>query len=82
MASEEGDADASEQVPQEPPWKACLGQKEAADLDNALFFDYEFSIDQLMEIAGLCVAEVNTLCVCVCVQAASNNLFWPYADSV
>ena len=46
----------------EPPWKEHLGQAEAAELDNSLFYDYEYSIDQLMEIAGLCVAEVcNTV---------------------
>lgn len=44
---------------QEQPWKDCLGQNEASELDNALFFEYEFSIDQLMEIAGLCVAQVS-----------------------
>lgn len=40
------------------PWKDCLGQTESTEVDNALFFDYEYSIDQLMEIAGLCVAQV------------------------
>ena len=44
----------------EPAWTDCLGQRDAAELDNALFFDYEFSVDQLMEIAGLCVAQVAT----------------------
>lgn len=41
-----------------PAWTDCLGQNDSAELDNALFFDYEYSIDQLMEIAGLCVAQV------------------------
>lgn len=50
----EGDGQA-----EELPWKDCLGQNESSELDNALFFDYEFSIDQLMEIAGLCVAQVT-----------------------
>ena len=36
-----------------------LGQEEAREFDNCLFNDYQFSIDQLMEIAGLCVAQVS-----------------------
>lgn len=48
---------------EERPWRDCLGQKEAADLDNSLFFEYEYSIDQLMEIAGLCVAQVSVGCM-------------------
>ena len=44
---------------EEEQWRDCLGQSDASELDNALFFDYEYSIDQLMEIAGLCVAQVN-----------------------
>ena len=72
MAAQEGEGQG-----EEIPWKDCLGQKEASELDNALFFDYEFSIDQLMEIAGLCVAEVSSLgwwavggvkrCACACI---------------
>ena len=46
----------------EPVWREYLGQEESREFDNSLFFEYEFSIDQLMEIAGLCVAQV---CVCV-----------------
>lgn len=38
-----------------------LDQESALKLDIALFNDYMFSIDQLMEIAGLCVAQV-TVC--------------------
>jgi NAD(P)H-hydrate epimerase len=34
-----------------------LGQEEAREFDNSLFNDYKFSIDQLMEVAGLCVAQ-------------------------
>jgi NAD(P)H-hydrate epimerase len=34
-----------------------LGQEEARELDNELFNDYQFSIDQLMEVAGLCIAQ-------------------------
>lgn len=49
------------------PWKNCLGQAESTELDNALFFDYEFSVDQLMEIAGLCVAQVRPLQLCIVV---------------
>lgn len=37
-----------------------LTQKEAADLDNELFTEYAFSVDQLMELAGLAVASVIT----------------------
>nr|XP_039268096.1 NAD(P)H-hydrate epimerase-like [Styela clava] len=33
-----------------------LGQKEAQDIDNELFNDYKFSVDQLMELAGLSCA--------------------------
>ena len=56
MASQGG---GNEPAEAERPWKDCLDQNEASELDNALFFEYEFSIDQLMEIAGLCVAQVN-----------------------
>ena len=38
--------------------RLCLGQEEAREFDNSLFNDYQFSIDQLMEVAGLCVAQV------------------------
>lgn len=50
---------AAQQDEAAPAWIDCLGQNDSAELDNALFFDYEYSIDQLMEIAGLCVAQVN-----------------------
>ncbi len=40
-------------------WRDCLGQADASDLDNSLLFEYEYSIDQLMEVAGLCVAQVG-----------------------
>lgn len=30
-----------------------LGQESAQQFDNALFHDYKYSIDQLMEIAGI-----------------------------
>ena len=33
-----------------------LGQEAAREFDNALFNEYQFSIDQLMEVAGLCCA--------------------------
>ena len=33
-----------------------LGQEAARELDNVLFDEYKFSIDQLMEVAGLCCA--------------------------
>ena len=36
-----------------------LDQESALKLDIALFNEYMFSIDQLMEIAGLCVAQVR-----------------------
>ena len=52
LAMAEGEA-------KEPEWREYLGQVEAAEFDNSLFFEYEFSIDQLMELAGLCVAQVS-----------------------
>ena len=42
----------------EKPWRHHLNQEDAREFDNSLFFEYEFSIDQLMELAGLCVAQV------------------------
>ena len=39
-----------------------LGQQEAQAVDEELFNEYKFSVDQLMEIAGLSVAEVITEC--------------------
>ena len=36
-----------------------LGQEEAREFDNTLFNEYQFSIDQLMEVAGLCIAQVT-----------------------
>ena len=48
-----------QQQPEEPVWRERLGQTEAKEFDNSLFFEYEFSIDQLMELAGLCVAQVS-----------------------
>ena len=39
-----------------------LGQQEARSLDEELFTEYKFSVDQLMEIAGLSVAEVIVDC--------------------
>ena len=33
-----------------------LGQEAARELDNVLFDEYKFSVDQLMEVAGLCCA--------------------------
>lgn len=62
MASpgEGGDGGGGADGVEQQPWKECLGQAEATELDNSLFFEYEYSIDQLMEIAGLCVAQVHT----------------------
>ena len=48
-----------QQPEEEPVWRDRLGQTEAKEFDNSLFFEYEFSIDQLMELAGLCVAQVS-----------------------
>ena len=42
--------------------KRYLSQEEARNLDNELFHDYQFSIDQLMEVAGLCVAQAIAQC--------------------
>ena len=39
-----------------------LGQEESQKLDQELFNDYKFSLDQLMEIAGLSVAEALASC--------------------
>eukprot|EP00731_Ephydatia_muelleri_P017826 Em0010g924a len=39
-----------------------LDQESALKLDVALFNDYMFSVDQLMEIAGLCVAQAVARC--------------------
>lgn len=39
--------------------KTCLGAEEAREFDSCLFNDYQFSIDQLMEIAGLCIAQAS-----------------------
>ena len=39
-----------------------LGQQEAQAVDEELFTEYKFSVDQLMEIAGLSVAEVIAEC--------------------
>jgi NAD(P)H-hydrate epimerase len=33
------------------------GQEDSQKIDNCLFFEYQYSIDQLMEIAGLCCAQ-------------------------
>lgn len=52
-------AGGDQQQPEEPVWRERLGQNEAKEFDNSLFFEYEFSIDQLMELAGLCVAQVS-----------------------
>ena len=41
-------------------WRHRLSQKEAIDLDNALFSEYQYSVDQLMEIAGLSAAQVRS----------------------
>eukprot|EP00057_Strongylocentrotus_purpuratus_P002764 XP_003725195.1 PREDICTED: NAD(P)H-hydrate epimerase isoform X2 [Strongylocentrotus purpuratus] len=35
---------------------SCMGQKEAIEIDKELFDDYAFSVDQLMELAGLACA--------------------------
>ena len=52
----EGEGEGEEQ---EPQWRECLNAKDARELDNSLLFDYEFSSDQLIEIAGICVAQVT-----------------------
>lgn len=43
-------------------WRECLGREDSREFDNSLFFEYEFSIDQLMEITGLCVAQAVARC--------------------
>ena len=39
--------------------KHFLSQDEAREVDEALFKHYQFSLEQLMEVAGLCVAQVT-----------------------
>ncbi|XP_065883836.1 NAD(P)H-hydrate epimerase-like isoform X2 [Dysidea avara] len=39
-----------------------LGQQEAQAVDEELFTEYQFSVDQLMEVAGLSVADVIVEC--------------------
>lgn len=39
-----------------------LEQQEAQAVDQELFTEYKFSVDQLMELAGLSVAEVIAEC--------------------
>ncbi|KAL5510210.1 hypothetical protein EMCRGX_G005718 [Ephydatia muelleri] len=39
-----------------------LDQEKSTKLDTALFEEYKFSTDQLMEIAGLCVAQAVARC--------------------
>jgi len=42
--------------------KEFLNQEDAREVDNSLFFEYKFSIDQLMELAGMCVAQAVAQC--------------------
>lgn len=63
---------------EEETWRDCLGQSDATELDNALFFDYEYSIDQLMEIAGLCVAQVSNQCyIGLCMILSLTEALFP-----
>jgi NAD(P)H-hydrate epimerase len=41
---------------------AYLTQQEAYDIDQELFHDHKYSIDQLMELAGLSVASAIAKC--------------------
>lgn len=59
VRAEAGGGEEEEEQEQEPQWREYLNAEESRELDNSLFFEYEFSIDQLMEIAGLCVAQVR-----------------------
>ena len=62
--------DQQQPPPEEPVWKERLGQAAAKEFDNSLFFEYEFSIDQLMELAGLCVAQVSVnIIIIICMHA-------------
>ncbi len=39
-------------------------QKEAQNIDQELFDEYKFSLDQLMELAGYsCAVAIETVCV-------------------
>ena len=41
----------------------CVGKQEAADIDAELFTEYKFSVDQLMELAGLsCAHAIAKIC--------------------
>jgi NAD(P)H-hydrate epimerase len=42
-----------------------LGQEEAINIDTELFNDYKFSVDQLMELAGLSCATAIAKCYSV-----------------
>ncbi|XP_045465888.1 NAD(P)H-hydrate epimerase [Harmonia axyridis] len=60
-----------------------LKQQEAIDIDNALFNEYKFSVDQLMELAGLSCAsaiakcfpikELNNRSLLICVGPGNNG---------
>ena len=56
-----------------------LGQEEAANIDQELFNDYGFSVDQLMELAGqacahaVCKAYPNTKGTALIVAGPGNN---------
>lgn len=45
-----------------PKMVRYLGQKEAQSIDLELFDEYSFSVDQLMELAGLSCAVAVTKC--------------------
>ena len=66
------------EVVKEPVWRKHLMQEEAAEFDNSLFFEYEFSIDQLMELAGLCVAQVTAITSVTCLRTCVVCRTYPY----
>ena len=51
-----------------------LGQEEAQKLDQELFNDYNFSLDQLMEIAGMAVAESVVSYKTECLKGDSSKV--------
>ena len=60
-------------------WKEYLNFEESREIDNSLFFEYEFSVDQLMEVVGICIAQVSLQfrlhpTISLCVYPAANVL--------
>lgn len=60
-----------------------LNQEEAANIDLELFNEYKYSVDQLMELAGLSCShavakcyrqnEINKKCILICCGPGNNG---------